>query len=67
METIGCSRGELAVKCTEKEFTPFYAKCVEWAKARAAEKDTARWRLSALFRLTSALADQLRAVFRTIL
>ena len=53
----------LAVKCTEKEFTPFYAKCVEWAKARAAEKDTARWRLSALFRLTSALADQLRAVF----
>jgi U3 small nucleolar RNA-associated protein 10 len=64
VETLSVNAvANLAVKCTEKEFTPFYAKCVEWAKARAGEKDAARWRLSALFRLTSTLADQLRAVF----
>ena len=48
---------------TESAFAPTLATATEWAKARASDPEAARARLSALFRVASALADQLRGVF----
>ena len=48
---------------TESAFAPTLAAATEWAKARASDPEAARARLSALFRVASALADALRGVF----
>jgi U3 small nucleolar RNA-associated protein 10 len=48
---------------TESAFAPTLATATEWAKARASDPEAARARLSALFCVASALADQLRGVF----
>ena len=48
---------------TESAFAPTLATATEWAKARASDPEAARARLSALFRVASALADALRGVF----
>ena len=52
-----------ALTLTETSFVPVFSRTVEWAKARAAEARAARARLAALFRLSAALSDALRAVF----
>jgi len=52
-----------ALTLTETSFVPVFSRTVEWAKARAAEASAARARLAALFRLSAALSDALRAVF----
>ena len=48
---------------TESAFAPTLATATECAKARASDPEAARARLSALFCVASALADQLRVVF----
>jgi len=52
-----------ASSLTESAFAPTLATATEWAKARASDPEAARARLSALFRVASALADALRGVF----
>ena len=52
-----------ASSLTESAFAPALATATEWAKARASDPEAARARLSALFRVASALADALRGVF----
>jgi U3 small nucleolar RNA-associated protein 10 len=53
----------VSLQLTETSFVPVFTQVVEWAKARAADAPAARTRLAALFRLSGALADALRAVF----
>ena len=52
-----------ASSLTESAFAPALATATEWAKARASDPEAARARLSALFRVASALSDALRGVF----
>ena len=53
----------VASTLTESSFAPTLQRATEWAKARASDPHAARARLSALFRVASALADSLRGVF----